>query len=113
MDDGMWYFVRYMEDTIRTWHVQIDEDDGHVFVGHIVDYVDEVVLKSYGKVKGEDDEDEEESEVEEDTDEDVDETEEDESYWEDETEDEEGEDEEVDEEVDAEVEVVEVEVHLR
>ena len=68
-DDGMWYFVRFMGDTIRTWHVQIDSDEGHVFFGHVVDYVDEAVLKCYGKVRREDEEEEEEEEYEEETDE--------------------------------------------
>ena len=74
-DDGMWYFVRFMGDTIRTWHVQIDSDEGHVFFGHVVDYVDEAALKCYGKVRGEE-EREEEGEYEEETDEETDEYEE-------------------------------------
>ena len=53
-----------MGDMIRTWHVQIDSDEGHVFFGHVVDYVDEAVLKCYGKIRGDDEEEgEDEGEV--------------------------------------------------
>ena len=34
---------------IRTWSVQIDEDEGRVFLGRVVDY--ETVLRSYGRVR--------------------------------------------------------------
>ena len=72
-NDGMWYFVRFMGDTIRTWHVQIDSDEGHVFFGHVVDYVDEAALKCHGKVRGDDEEEEEEEEEDEEYEEETDE----------------------------------------